>query len=153
MNPLPNPLPRRALLGLIAVIDIALHSRAHPVSAKALAARHDLPPRHLEPVLQIMVRQGILKGLRGPHGGYELARERRRLTAGDIVRTTMTMVEDDNGMSAPKSPLAAQVIEPVIQGAIDAFLADLDRLTINDLCRRAEEAGVVDSSVLADFTI
>ena len=35
-----------------------------------------LPPRHLEPVLQALVRHGILKGIRGPRGGYELARER-----------------------------------------------------------------------------
>ena len=38
------------------------------------------------PVLQALVRHGILKGVRGPRGGYELARERRRITAGDIVR-------------------------------------------------------------------
>ena len=35
------------------------------VAAKALAARHELPPRHLETVLQALVRVGILKGVRG----------------------------------------------------------------------------------------
>ena len=63
------------------MIDIALQEHGQPVSAKALAAHHGLPPRHLEPVLQALVRCGILKGIRGPHGGYELARERRRVTA------------------------------------------------------------------------
>ena len=48
--------------------------------------RHKLPPRHLEPVLQALVHDGILKGVRGPHGGYELARERKRITAEDILR-------------------------------------------------------------------
>ena len=69
-------LSRRSLLSIAAVVDIALHSRPMPVSAKMLAGRHDLPPRHLETVLQALVRDGILKGVRGPRGGYELAKER-----------------------------------------------------------------------------
>ena len=65
---------RKGLLAIAAVIDVAIHANGRPVSAKSLAARHKLPPRHLEPVLQALVRDGILKGVRGPHGGYELAR-------------------------------------------------------------------------------
>ena len=40
-------LPRKGLLAIAAVVDVALHSRERPLSAKALAERHDLPPRHL----------------------------------------------------------------------------------------------------------
>src|ERR1051326_8721851 len=76
-------LSRKGLLAIAAVIDVALHGKGRPVSAKALAARHALPARHLEPVLQALVRVGILKGIRGPRGGYELARERRRITAAE----------------------------------------------------------------------
>jgi Rrf2 family iron-sulfur cluster assembly transcriptional regulator len=72
---------RKGILAIAAVIDVAIHAHGRPVSAIALAARHKLPPRHLEPVLQALVRDGILKGMRGPHGGYELARERKRITA------------------------------------------------------------------------
>lgn len=74
-----NLLSRRSVLAIAAVVDIALHSRASPVAAKALAARHKLPPRHLETLLQGLVHAKILKGVRGPRGGYELARERRRI--------------------------------------------------------------------------
>src|SRR5262252_8779462 len=83
-------LPRKSILAIAAVTDIALNSRNRPVAAKALASRHRLPPRHLEPVLQALVREGILKGVRGPRGGYELAREQRRITADDILRAART---------------------------------------------------------------
>ena len=79
-------LPRKGVLAIAAVIDVALQAHAHPISAKALALRHGLPPRHLEPVLQALVRDGILKGIRGPRGGYALARERKRVSANDILR-------------------------------------------------------------------
>ena len=47
-----NLLSRRSVLAIAAVVDVALHSRSAPVAAKALAARHKLPPRHLETLLQ-----------------------------------------------------------------------------------------------------
>ena len=65
-------------LAIAAVIDVAINSATRPVSAKALAGRHKLPPRHLEPVLQALVRDGILKGIRGPRGGYEKFRGTHR---------------------------------------------------------------------------
>lgn len=40
-----------------------------------------------------MVRAGILKSVRGPAGGYELARERRRLDVGEIVRVALRAEE------------------------------------------------------------
>src|SRR5258708_16468128 len=82
-----NLLPRRSMLAIAAVVDVALYARPMPVAAKSLAARHHLPPRHLETLLQGLVQANILKGVRGPRGGYELARERRKITAGEVGPT------------------------------------------------------------------
>jgi Rrf2 family protein len=146
-------LSRRSLLAIAAVVDIALHARPMPVAAKALAARHNLPPRHLETVLQALVRHGILKGVRGPRGGYELARERRRITAGDVVRAAMSVTGEDGLPPLPESALVETVVEPVVKRATDAFLADLDQITVDELCRRAEEARAVELPASADFAI
>src|SRR3954463_16002837 len=100
-------LTRKGLLAIAAVIDVALHGTGRPVSAKTLAARHALPARHLEPVLQALVRVGILRGIRGPRGGYELARERRRISADDILRAAGT-IEEDCEASSKGSALLAQ---------------------------------------------
>ena len=64
-----NLLSRRSVLAIAAVVDVALHSRSAPVAAKDLAARHKLPPRHLETLLQGLVHAKILKGVRGPRAG------------------------------------------------------------------------------------
>jgi Rrf2 family iron-sulfur cluster assembly transcriptional regulator len=130
-------LPRKGILAIAAVIDIALHARGRPVAARALATRHRLPPRHLEPVLQALVRHGILKGIRGPRGGYELAREQRRITADDILRAAGTIDEIDappiNG-----SNLLDQVVIPALTQAEQAFSAALARINIEELARSAE---------------
>ena len=106
-------LSRKGILAIAAVIDIALHARSRPVAAKALATRHRLPPRHLEPVLQALVRHGILKGIRGPRGGYELAREWSRITADEILRAAGT-VDDIDAKPINGSNLLDQVVIPAI---------------------------------------
>jgi Rrf2 family transcriptional regulator, iron-sulfur cluster assembly transcription factor len=130
-------LSRKGLLAIAAVIDVALHGRGHPVSAKALAARHALPARHLEPVLQALVRIGILKGIRGPRGGYELARERRRVTADDILRAAGTIEEADH--AGASTALLNDVVIPAIGQAERAFSAALSRINLDDLVRKAEQ--------------
>jgi DNA-binding IscR family transcriptional regulator len=55
-------LPHKIILAIGAVVDIALSSGKEPVSALDLADRLQLPGRHLEPVLQTLVRKGILQG-------------------------------------------------------------------------------------------
>src|ERR1043165_10049825 len=117
-------LPRKGLLAIAAVVDVALHGKGRPVSAKALAARHTLPARHLEPVLQALVRVGILKGIRGPRGGYELARERRRITADDILGAGGS-IEEGEDHAKPGSVLLSQVVVPAIGQAERAFSAAL----------------------------
>lgn len=146
-----NLLPSRGLLAVAAVVDVALHARAAPVSAKALAARHDLAPRRLETLLQELVRADILKGHRGPRGGYELARERRRITAAEIV-STVVRADQNGGKRKFRPRLVEAVIEPAVADASRIFLDELDRITIDDLCRRAEAgAGLVPSGL--DFAI
>jgi Rrf2 family protein len=147
-------LSRRSLLAIAAVVDVALHARPTPVAAKLLAARHDLPPRHLETLLQALVRAGILKGVRGPRGGYELARERRRITAGEIARAAMLSDSDEALGPLPTSLLVENVIAPQVEQASQAFLAVLDAVTVAELCRQAEAAKAVDSGDAShDFTI
>src|SRR5262245_45718825 len=130
-------LSRKGLLAIAAVIDIALHGRGRPVSAKALAVRHALPARHLEPVLQALVRHGILKGIRGPRGGYELARERRRISADDILRAAGT-ADELAEVSGTESSLLSKVVMPAMTPAEHAFSGALARITIEDLVHSAE---------------
>src|SRR5919201_1240585 len=124
-------LSRKGLLAITAVVDIALHAKGRPVSAKALAARNTLPPRHLEPILQALVRAGILKGIRGPHGGYELGRERRRITAEDILRAAQVIEDADAGSLG--SPLLDRVVLPAVAQAERMFANALSRINIEDL--------------------
>lgn len=129
-------LSRKGVLAVAAVIDVALNSREKPVSAKALADRHGLPPRHLEPVLQALVHDGILRGVRGPRGGYELGRDPQQITAAEILRAAGTVDEGD-GDQLPVGGLIGDVVLPAMAQAERAFGVALSEISIDHLARRA----------------
>src|ERR1700754_63255 len=149
-----NLLSRRSMLAVAAVVDVALHARPMPVAAKALASRHRLPPRHLESLLQGLVHANIFKGVRGPRGGYELARERRRISVGEVVRTAMSLSTADPDDLGANSVLLERVIDPVVRRAGETFLSNLDAITVEQMCETAEKTHVLDDEkVSGDFAI
>ncbi len=143
---------RKTLLAIEAVVDIALHARPDPVQSRELTKRQGVPQRYLEQVMQQLVHEGILRGVRGPKGGYTLARERRRITVGEIVRIVDTMERKDETM--PLSPLSDQVIRPVWDEIESLTLERLDKVSIEDLCKDALDRGLGPSTdKTRDFTI
>jgi|SRR5262245_147105 len=131
-------LPRKGILAIAAVLDIAMNARGRPVAAKSLASRHRLPPRHLEPVLQALVRQGILRGVRGPRGGYELARNERDIAADEILRAAGT-VDDHNDVEVADSVLLSDVVVPALARAEEKLSEALARITVADLAKSADK--------------
>jgi DNA-binding IscR family transcriptional regulator len=131
-----NLLSRRSVLAIAAVVDVALHSRSAPVGAKVLAKRHKLHPRHLET------------------GGYELARERRRIAVGEIVRTAMSLSTAEPEDLGANSVLIERTIDPAMHRAGETFLGNLDSITVEQMCETAEKTHVLgDEKVSGDFAI
>ena len=125
----------KGALAIAAVIDIAVYSTTGPVCAKALATRHKLPPRHLEPVLQALVHDGILEGIRGPHGGYKIAREQAKITAKDILISAGSIEAADEVL--PDWELVGAVVQPALAIAEQYFSAALREINVADLVRQA----------------
>ncbi len=132
------------LYAIEAVLDIAYHSGDPPVQSCDITRRQGIPRRYLEQSLQNLVREKILIGVRGPKGGYRLARERRRITVGDIIRVIQGS-NDDNGKRRPEggaSELGRRVVQPVWDELRQDFMKHLDSVTIDDLCSRAYECNI-----------
>ncbi len=147
-------LSRKTLYALEAVVDIAYNARAEPVQSKEITRRQGIPQRYLEQVMQQLVRAGILKGVRGPRGGYLLARERRRVTVGEIVRVIAAMEDENDNGYASDSLMGVKVIAPLLDKVQTDMMAQLDSVSIDDLCTEASAESVPrESRDRIDFTI
>ena len=136
-------LSKKMLFALEAVVDIAYNAGGEPVQSKEITRRQGIPQRYLEQVMQRLVRAGILKGVRGPRGGYRLARERRRITVGEVARVVYEMNGDATDFEYPtESQLGQEVVHPLWRGLQGELLTKLDAISIEDLCRQAIERGV-----------
>ena len=147
-------LSRKTMLALEAVLDVAYNARPDPVQSKDITRRQGIPQRYLEQVMQQLVHKGILKGVRGPRGGYTLARERRKITVGDVVRVVDQLDAEGDSDPVSQAELGEKVIAPLWEETRDIVLQRLDRITMQELCDRARDMeiahGVKDTP---DFNI
>ena len=134
---------KKIMFAIDAVLDIAYHISEDPVQSKDIADRHHIPKRYLEQVLQGLVRTGVLKGTRGPRGGYNLAKERRRITLADIVRV-VNKIEDSTQLwdAENGSELSLTILRPLWQEMYENNMKRLGEITLQDLCDRAKFSGV-----------
>lgn len=141
-------LTKKLLFAIEAVVDIAYHSADQPVQSSAITERQGIPRRYLEQVLQQLVRANILSGVRGPRGGYRLARERRLISLGDIVRVVRAMETGQDPVDDPAgSRLGRDVVRPIWDDLQENCMLKLDETSIDDLCRAAREQGIAREGV------
>jgi Rrf2 family transcriptional regulator, iron-sulfur cluster assembly transcription factor len=148
-------LSRKTLFAIEAVLDIAYHSSSDPVQSREITRRQGIPRRYLEQALQNLVRHGVLVGVRGPKGGYRLARERRRITVGEVVRVVRKVETGEDPLhDAGGSPLGQKVVRPLWGELQNDVMVRLDAVTIDDLCTRANRVGIAsEGRTNLDFSI
>jgi Rrf2 family protein len=78
-------LSARADYGLRAVIEIAAVSDGR-VTAEQVARAQQIPVKFLETILTQLRRAGLVRSLRGPDGGFLLARPAGEISLADILR-------------------------------------------------------------------
>lgn len=141
---------KRIFYALEAVLFIAYNAKAGAIASRDIAERQQLPARYLEPILQKLVREGILKSVRGPQGGYVLGRERRRITLKDVY----DVLAADEALPASALPLGERVLRPVLGDTQKTWEAQLAEINIASLCERAAELSIAPAfEQPQDFTI
>ena len=148
-------LTKKLLFAIEAVLDIAYNAGTLPVQSGEITRRQGIPRLYLELGLQHFVRAVVLTGVRGPRGGYRLARERRRITLGEIVQVVQTLdgAEDPLG-EAGGAERGRRVVRPVWQELNLGVMKQLDSITIEDLCLRAHKDGLPgEYGAKLDFSI
>ncbi|MES2984939.1 MAG: Rrf2 family transcriptional regulator [Pseudomonadota bacterium] len=141
---------KKIFYAIEAVLYIAYNTKAGPVSGGDIAAAQALPTRYLEPMMQKLVRVGILKGVRGPQGGYILGRERRRISLADICDT----LAEDADLPTGATAFGDKILRPTATELMARWREQLGTVTIATLCERATEQRIPTAHETAnDFTI
>lgn len=137
-------LSNKGRYGVRALFDLAFHGEGNSSQIRDIAERQRIPARFLEQIFQDLRRAGLVSSKRGPRGGYQLTRAAREISLGDVLRA----VEGNGGAFAvdesPEregSPDVA-VTEAAFRDVARRVAACFEEVSLEDLCLRAEEAGV-----------
>ena len=120
--------------GLRAMVELSLRKDQGLTSLKDVAHAQDISLSYLEQIVAPLRRAGLLRSVRGAHGGYRLGRAPEDITAGDVLRAL-------GGALVPVSCLADGVCQresscatrAVWQTVHDRLTETLDSITLAEL--------------------
>lgn len=120
------------------MIDLAESGQDNYISLKSIAQRQDISEKYLESIISLLVKSGLVEGVRGKGGGYRLTRAPEQYTAEDILRVA-------EGTLAPVACLACTPNQcarepdckslPVWQKLDDIIHQYLSSLTLAEIAR------------------
>ena len=129
--------------GVRAVYEIAKRSGRGPITIKEIADRQGISFSYLEQILHRLGKAGMIESVRGPAGGYLLARKPSELTIGDIVRTLEGPIALSHCLEPGESGECYQAddcVARMVWAKVGAKIEEaLDSITFDDLLRQQPE--------------
>lgn len=128
----------RADYGARAMIDLAQRHGAGLTQSATIAHRQQIPDAYLERLLTTLRRAGLVRSVRGPSGGHELARVASEITLGDI----WTVLEGVDGPASYMDESGRCTVSPscalqdVWRELADSSLQLLRSVTLEQLAER-----------------
>jgi len=128
----------RGEYGIRFMMDLARHHGKGPQPLSESARNEALPLAYLEQLAARLRRAGLIVSHQGAHGGYELVREPRDVTVGEVMRILegpispmLCATEGESDMQCERQEFCGATI--VWERVRDSVAQALDSLTLADL--------------------
>ena len=139
---------------VMAMVDLARQPAAAPVPLAAIAERQEIPLAYLEQIFARLKRADLVSSVRGPGGGYKLARTATTTSIADIIHASeeemkMTRCETHShtGCMASKERCLTHDLWEGLSTHIQTYL---EGITLADICARRLKPQAT-TFALADF--
>jgi len=125
------------------MVDLALHADEEPVLRRDIAERQGISTDYVAQLFRRLRAAGLVKGVKGPGGGYRLARDAETIRAGDVVRAVEGPVAVVHcivpGDEPPCNRVDRCVTRLLWKRLSEAMTEFLDSVTLKDLCNEARQ--------------
>ena len=133
---------KKSRYGLRALIDLSVYSKESHVALAAIAERNSISPQYLEQVFAALRKAGIIKSVKGPQGGYLLAKPATTISVAEILRALEGdyLIEEEDVEGAENGRAAAQAVQSEVIERLNRGLQDiLENLFLSDLEQKYQE--------------
>jgi len=136
-------LSTRGRYAVRAMLDLALHNEGSPILRQDIARRQDLSMHYLEQLLVRLRKARLVESVRGPGGGYRLARSPAHIRISDIVLAVegpIVLAPCLNESSSPKCRRAPECVTHELWRSLSEQIVEaLDAVTLANLCQQTLE--------------
>src|SRR3954466_13073548 len=127
-------LTRACVYALHALAYLAARGRSGPVGSHQIAEARGIPERFLLKVLKPLVSAGVLQSLKGPNGGYRLARPAAEVSLLEVIEAVEGPIRGQALLiDSPAARALDRRLEAVCDEAADAAREGLGRVRLSDL--------------------
>ena len=129
------------------MIELAGHDAEKFIPLKEIAKNQEISEKYLESIIKLLVKDGMVIGLRGKGGGYRLAKVPAAYTAGSILRLTEGSLApvaclDPHAEACPRTDKCSTLS---FWKGLDTVITDyLESITLEDLHKQASESAAND---------
>lgn len=122
----------RGRYGVRLLIDLAEHSDQPHIPLFDISKRQNISARYLEQVAVILRRTGFIKSVKGPYGGYMLAKSPQDIVIGEVLRALEgdMLIIDPSDPSKPESKLTKCIRTTVYDRLNTRIASVIDRKTL-----------------------
>lgn len=85
-------IPTKGRYAVSAMMDLAIHDQVRPLTIAEIAEKQQISLSYLEQLFAVLRRANLVRGTRGPGGGYRLAQSANSITIAQIIRTVDSSV-------------------------------------------------------------
>jgi Rrf2 family protein len=131
------------------MLALALREHSGPVMIRTIAEDQALPVNYLEQLMSQLRKADLVAAMRGPHGGYVLARPSAEIDLAEIVEALEGPLNltDCPGPGCCGQPEAC-ALSGVWQEATEALTGSLRRITLAGLAERAREKASTGAALM-----
>ncbi len=120
-----------------AMLDLAYHSEKKPVTLTDIAKRQDISLSYLEQLFARLRRYGMVEGVRGPGGGYQLSRKADRISIAQIIAAVDETIDSTRcGGKANCQREQPCLTHDLWMGLSDQIRQYLDSISLHDVLTR-----------------
>jgi len=136
-------LSQKAQYAICGMFDLAYNGQGEPIQVRVIGERQCIPPRYLEQIFQHLRRAELIRGKRGPGGGYVLARPAASITLRHIVEAVEGPLVPRLAQGPPprdaRVPHRPDFLWSELGRAVETAF---DAIHLEALCRRAAAGAV-----------
>lgn len=134
-------LTRASSYAIHAVAYMAQQKLDKPVASHKVAEDRGIPERFLLKVLKPLVSARVLKSIKGPNGGYQLARTPSDISMLEIIEAVEGPIRGQAPFDAKSNTSLNKKLEEICNQSSEAVRKTLSKIHISDLIGKSDAGG------------